>query len=235
LGIAAIYVEVARKGTIWFRARYLYDAFMVAVTLLLVGKYASPAWQASLIALTGTAIVLIGWYVNSRRFVLDGSVIQGFAILVFYRFVAMPFEGSEPGDLILPLLLACQHLLFMRYARGEMAERTWFSSGFAVGAVITAIGYLTHRLWQTPGGFYLTAGWSLLACAIFILGMLLRERIYRFSGLGLIALALVKIVILDVWGLALVYRIISFMVLGVVLLFIGFLYSRYQDKIRDWL
>jgi uncharacterized membrane protein len=40
---------------------------------------------------------------------------------------------------------------------------------------------------------------------------------------------------LDVWGLELVYRVISFMVLGVVLLVIGFLYTRYQDKIREWL
>jgi len=48
-------------------------------------------------------------------------------------------------------------------------------------------------------------------------------------------LALAKIVLLDVWGLELVYRVISFMVLGAVLLVIGFLYTRYQDKIREWL
>jgi hypothetical protein len=227
--------ELARKGTIWFRVRYLYDALIIAVTLLLVWEYASSLWQVPAMALIGTAIVLIGWYINSVRLALDGSVIQGIAILVLYRFVAIPFTASENGDVILPLLLACEHLLFMRYPRGEMRGRTWFSGGFAIGAVVTAMGYLTDRLWQTPGGFYLTAGWSLLACVIFILGMLLRERIYRFSGLGLITLALFKIVILDVWGLALVYRIISFMVLGVVLLFIGFLYTRYQDKIRDWL
>lgn len=235
LGVAALYVEVARKGTIWFRARYLYDALVVAVTPLLVCEYASTAWQTPIMALIGAAIVLTGWYISSRRLTLDGSVIQGFAILAFYRFVATPFTASESGDLILPLLLTCEHLLFVRYPRGDMAGRRWFRAGFAAGAVLTAIGYLTHWLWQTPGGFYLTAGWSLLACAIFILGMLLRERIYRFSGLGLITLALAKIVFLDVWGLAVVYRIVSFMVLGVVLLFIGFLYTRYQDKIRDWL
>jgi Predicted membrane protein (DUF2339) len=235
LSIAAIYLEVARKGTIWFQVRYLYDAFMVAVTLVLIWKYVSTPWQVPIMALIGTAIVVIGWYTNSRRFALDGSAVQACAILVSYRFIAMPFPGSDNGDLILPLLLAGQHLLLVRHPRGEMPERTWLTGGFAVGAVVTAMGYLTHRLGQTPGGFYLTAGWSLLACAIFILGMLLRERIYRFSGLGLITLALVKIVILDVWGLALIHRIISFMVLGAVLLVIGFLYTRYQDKIRDWL
>jgi uncharacterized membrane protein len=155
--------------------------------------------------------------------------------VVLYCSFVSPFTGSDNTDLILPLLLAGQHLLFLRYSRRDLTGRTWFCGGFAAGAVVTAIGYLTHRLWQTPGGFYLTAGWSLLAFAIFILGMLLRERIYRFSGLGLITLALAKIVILDVWGLELAYRIISFMVLGLVLLFIGFVYTRYQDKIRDWL
>jgi hypothetical protein len=235
LGIAAVYVEAARKGTIWFQVRYLYDAFMAAVTVLLVWEYVNTPWQAPLMALIGTAVVLSGWYLSSERLKSDGAAIQGVALVVLYRSFAIPFTGSDNADLILPLLLAGQHLLFLRYPRSDMAGRTWFRGGFTVGAVVTAVGYLTHRLWQTPGGFYLTAGWSLLACAIFILGMLLRERIYRFSGLGLIAVALVKIVVLDVWGLELFYRIISFMVLGVVLLLIGFLYTRYQDKIRDWL
>jgi uncharacterized membrane protein len=110
-----------------------------------------------------------------------------------------------------------------------------FQRDFSASAVLTACAYLTQWLWQRPGGFYLTAGWSLLACVLFVLGMLLRERVYRFAGLGLLCLALAKIVLLDVWGLELVYRVISFMVLGVVLLVIGFLYTRYQDKIREWL
>ncbi len=63
----------------------------------------------------------------------------------------------------------------------------------------------------------------------------MRERIYRWLGLGLLAGALGRIVVLDVWKLETLSRILSFMALGVVLLVLGFVYSKYQEKIREWL
>jgi uncharacterized membrane protein len=58
---------------------------------------------------------------------------------------------------------------------------------------------------------------------------------YRWHGLAVLACALGRVVILDVWELELVYRILSFMALGVVLLVLGFIYNKYQEKIREWL
>jgi hypothetical protein len=233
LGISAGYVEVARKGTNWFRARFAYDALMVLLVTLLVSEYTGRQEQVAIMALIGAAVVVIGWYTKPKRLLLNGSAIQLFALLVFIRLIA---GGSrlEVLNLVLPILLALQHVLLIRSGE-RLPWRTIFQRSFSVGAVLSAYGYLTQRLWQAPGGFYLTAGWSLLACALFVFGMLLRERIYRLAGLGLLCLALAKIVLLDVWGLELAYRVISFMVLGIVLLLIGFLYTRYQDKIREWL
>ena len=42
-------------------------------------------------------------------------------------------------------------------------------------------------------------------------------------------------VIFDVWKLETVYRILSFLALGIVLLVLGFIYNKYQEKIREWL
>ena len=42
-------------------------------------------------------------------------------------------------------------------------------------------------------------------------------------------------VIFDVWKLETLYRILSFMALGIVLLVLGFIYNKYQEKIREWL
>jgi hypothetical protein len=242
LAIAAGYVEVARKGTNWFRVRYAYDILMVFMMLLLVSAYARPQWQVAVMTLIGTAIVLIGWYAKSGRLLLNGSAIQLFALFVFFSLIAGR-SRLDPLSLVLPASLGLQHALTIGITslgvlvRKEewLPWRITFQRAYSAGAVSTAFGYLTQWLWQAPGGFYLTAGWSLLACAVFVLGMLLRERVYRFAGFGLLCLALVKIVLLDVWGLELAYRVISFMVLGIVLLLIGFLYTRYQDKIREWL
>ena len=62
-----------------------------------------------------------------------------------------------------------------------------------------------------------------------------RDRIYRIGGFLILALAVGRIFLVDVWKLETIYRILSFMVLGIVLLALGFVYNRYADKIRRWL
>jgi uncharacterized membrane protein len=71
--------------------------------------------------------------------------------------------------------------------------------------------------------------------ALFTAGMVMRERMYRWIGLGILACALGRVFIFDVWKLETLYRILSFLALGVVLLVVGFIYSKYQEKIREWL
>ncbi len=65
--------------------------------------------------------------------------------------------------------------------------------------------------------------------------MVLHERMYRWLGLAGLAAALGRIVIFDVWKLETNYRVLSFLALGVVLIVLGYVYTRYQDKIRGWL
>jgi uncharacterized membrane protein len=58
---------------------------------------------------------------------------------------------------------------------------------------------------------------------------------YRWLGLAVLAGAIGRVVLLDVWQLALVYRVLAFMALGVVLIVLGYIYTRWQDKMREWL
>jgi uncharacterized membrane protein len=81
----------------------------------------------------------------------------------------------------------------------------------------------------------LTAAWSLLALVCFAAGLLLRDRHYRAGGLALLGLAVGRVFFVDVWAFNPVYRIISFIVLGAVLLVVGYGYNRFEDKLRRWL
>jgi len=107
-------------------------------------------------------------------------------------------------------------------------------------AVITIGGlslwlFLSRWVLEKASGFYLTASWSALALVLFTTGILLRERVYRWLGLGVLACALGRVVIFDVWKLETLNRILSFLALGVVLLVLGFIYNRHQEKIKEWL
>jgi uncharacterized membrane protein len=110
-----------------------------------------------------------------------------------------------------------------------------------VHSVIIIIGglslwlFLTRWVLEKASGFYLTASWSVFALVLFMAGMILREKMYRWLGLVILLCSLGRVVIFDVWKLDTLYRILSFMALGIVLLVLGFIYNKYQEKIREWL
>jgi uncharacterized membrane protein len=79
--------------------------------------------------------------------------------------------------------------------------------------------------------FYLTASWALLSFALFGIGFVLRERAYRWAALTVLGAAVARVVFVDVWKLDTIYRILSFLALGVVLLALGYFYTRCQDDI----
>jgi uncharacterized membrane protein len=74
--------------------------------------------------------------------------------------------------------------------------------------------------------FYLTGSWAILAFVLFAIGFVLRERTYRWAALTVLGCALSRVVLLDVWKLQVIYRIFSFFALGIVLLALGYIYTR---------
>ena len=63
----------------------------------------------------------------------------------------------------------------------------------------------------------------------------MRERVYRWLGLIVLAVTLGHIVLFDLSRLDSLGRAISSFVLGLVVLGMGFIYNRYHAKFRDFL
>jgi hypothetical protein len=80
-----------------------------------------------------------------------------------------------------------------------------------------------------------TVAWGVEGVAIFLLALLVGQRSYRLSGLGLLLLCVGKIVMHDVWGLHARDRYLTFIVLGAALLGVSYLYARYRETIRQYL
>lgn len=80
-----------------------------------------------------------------------------------------------------------------------------------------------------------TLAWGLAGVAVFILALWLGERSFRLTGLGILLLSVGKILAVDVWGLDPRDRYLTFIVLGVALLLVSFLYTRNREKLRQFL
>jgi len=135
--------------------------------------------------------------------------------------------------LALLALFAMQQILTRR--KQYLAVSTGIHGAIVLVAGVTLWRFVSCWAIGLTDGFFLTMTWAGLALAVFLAGIILRERFYRWFGLGVLAAAVGRVVIVDVWKQETVYRILTFMALGVALLVVGFLYNKYEEKIRQWL
>ncbi len=83
---------------------------------------------------------------------------------------------------------------------------------------------------QTQGQVALSVLWAILGVAAFMYGIRSKARDIRLAGLALLAAATTKVFLFDLAALDVAYRVISFVVLGVVLLSSAWLWQRAQPK-----
>ncbi len=158
------------------------------------------------------------------------------AILALAAFVLFLGHGVGPqARFAVADLFGCLLLL-----GGERVAR-FVKTPVALARFEGLAGLAALLAWVTSGTRFfhdpipLTAAWALLALGLFFAGFLMHARLFRLGGLGILGLALCRIVLFDVWKLDPPFRILSFLILGGVLLVLGYLYNRYAERIRQWL
>lgn len=216
LGLAMLYRWMASLMLLWW-----------------VFEYVAARERTWVLAALGLGLFLWAGWRRNREGLLFSAMFTGVALAVFW----LPFDGAPRvywPNLLAVLALPAQQRIAVNYPEHYGVERA------VHGAVIVAGGltlwlFLTRWVLDGPGAFYLTASWAAFALVLFTCGIVVRERIYRWIGLGVLACALGRVIIIDVWKLDTLYRILSFMALGIVLLVLGYIYSKYQEKIREWL
>jgi uncharacterized membrane protein len=210
---------------------YRWVALVLSITWIC--DYVPARERIWLLALLGLWIFLWSGLRRSQEALLFGAAYTATALTLFW----LPL--IEAPTVYFPNLLVIVVLLAQRQIARRLPDRYPLDPGIhnaviLVGALSLWL-FVSRWVLEIASGFYLTASWSLLALALFAIGLGLRERMYRWVGLGVLACALGRVVIFDVWKLETVYRILSFMALGIVLLVLGFIYSKYQEKIKEWL
>jgi uncharacterized membrane protein len=151
---------------------------------------------------------------------------------------AESLRGLADGDPVLwPALLAPLLLLLsQRIGSARLAGMDFYPRVAQVGSIVAGVLWLWLLVWKLVAantqGFLVTMSWSVLAAVVLAAGFALRERTYRLLGLGILAASVARIFLVDVWELGTVYRILSFLVLGALLVASGFLYNRYAGAIR---
>jgi hypothetical protein len=86
--------------------------------------------------------------------------------------------------------------------------------------------FVSAWVWTRIGTGYLTMGWALYALFLFLFGLLVRERRFRWCGMAVIVAAILRVGCYDMWSLSSGYRVLTFIILALITLGIGYIILR---------
>jgi uncharacterized membrane protein len=143
------------------------------------------------------------------------------------------------------VLAAAAATWLLRGAKGLITEiETQLAGVLALAANLFALVFVSVDLWDYLGAslsyavrgsarqLALSIFWSVYALGGLSVGIWQRNRPVRLFAMGLLYLAIVKVFVFDLSFLAPPYRIVSFLGLGLILLLVSLLYTRFEERLR---
>ena len=192
----------------------------------------------ALALLTGAKVLVFGVsYLDAPwRTTIWNYTFASFALLIAGMALALWLysrsEGIDEGEkaVAIPLLVVGANLL----ALVALSAEAWgYYEKTIRAAAATVSDAAERRDLRLAQQMSLSVIWAVYGGALLTVGILRRRMLLRLMGLLLLALTIIKVFFIDLAGLEQVYRIISFIVLGVILLAVGFLYQRFRRFIFD--
>ena len=216
-------------------------------------------WLSALWSVYGGTALTLGIKRKNRGLRWGGIILLAIAIgkllvvdVTYYdaEFHRLIFNQTFGAFAIVIAVLACAVWLYSRSDETEVDERgvlTPVTMAIAnvlaiIGLSAEASGYFkaqmetggllaeTFRDLKLAQQLSLSVIWTIYGGILLTTGILRRNRLLRMMALVLLSVTIVKVFFLDLSSLDRVYRIISFIVLGAILLAVSFLYQRFRQR-----
>jgi hypothetical protein len=194
-----------------------------------------PSTVAAGYAAAGAALAALGVARLRAGQRWQGYTFLGVTALHLVRDVTTTVADRTPMVLtvfLIVLLYAAGLLLRRGLAHARAEARAVDEDAARICLLVAATVVLTGLLARELDTGLLTLGWGLQGALLLIGGFVARERVLRLSGLALLFLCIAKVFVYDLQQLEALARIVSFVVLGLVLLAVSWIYTRYREQIR---
>ena len=152
------------------------------------------------------------------------------ALLAYIWRVADLLSGS--GALPSAALAGCAATIACFYGAQLLAPRARFPRLYfsLLGTTLTGL-----VLYDEISGKMLTIAWGIQGVALLAAGFPLRDRVLRLSGLAILLSCILKLFVYDLSYLDTLPRIFSFLVLGLILVAVSWVYTRFRDRVARYL
>jgi len=156
-----------------------------------------------------------------------------FAVLVFAlaltarSYALSEYVGEKERSAIVPILVAIANVLAIIALSAEALG--YYAVKINAGGTTAAAFSDLHLAQQLS----LSLVWAIYGGAMLCVGIVRRSKLLRVGALLLLGLTIFKVFFFDLSSLDRLYRIISFIVLGAILLIVSFLYQRYRHRMAE--
>lgn len=230
LHVAAFVVFLGLAVAFWVRQQSRVATFFYAMTgyaALSAAIFKASSVPAVFVWLSMQSVVVVATAIWFRsRFIVVANFLIYVCIVLGYVIVAERETGISLGFGVVALLSA--RILNWKKDRLELKTEL-MRNAYLVSAFLVFPYALAHLV---PGKLVAVA-WVGLASGYYVLNFVVQNQKYRWMGHGTLLLTTVYVVIVGTSRFEPVYRVLSFLVLGTVLLAVSLVFTRIRKRAGD--
>ncbi|HXN50086.1 MAG TPA: DUF2339 domain-containing protein, partial [Bryobacteraceae bacterium] len=197
----------------------------------------------------GRTLAVVGWASLGLVFLFCGTRYRnrdlryqsyGLAALIFVRswntnfYIPESLGGARSRILTGGAVVASFFLAEFIARRPEAGDGVVDRQARRLFSLLASV-LLAALIFYEVSGSLLTVAWGLQGLLVLVIGFPTRERVLRLSGLALFTFCVLKLFAYDLRELDTPNRILSFVVLGLLLLGVSWIYTRFRERIRRYL
>ncbi|HLF13935.1 MAG TPA: hypothetical protein VI932_03475 [Bacteroidota bacterium] len=220
LGLATVF---------WVRERSRFSTFayvMLGYMALSVAIIKSSEVPEMFVWLSVQSLIVVATAVWFRsRFIVVANFIIYLSVVIAYVAVG----GEETGISIGIGIVALASARILNWQRNRLELKTEMMRNAYLASAFTIFPYATYHLVPAE---YISLSWLGLAGFYYLMNLIVRAQKYRWMGHLTILLTVLYVLVIGIALLTPTYRIISFLVLGTVLLAGSLIFTRLRAKRR---
>ncbi len=213
----------------WIREGSQYSTFAyamlgyLALSVAIIKSFAVPGVFVWLSVQSLVVVATAIWF--RSRFIVVANFVIYLLIIAGYTAVAKEESGISLGFGV--VALASARILNWKQDRlalkTEMMRNAYLASAFVV---------FPYALYHLVPRAYVSLSWVGIAGFYYLMNLIVRKQKYRWMGHLTLILTVLYVVIIGISQLEPAYRIVSFLVLGTVLLVVSLVFTRIRSRKR---
>jgi len=226
-----IYRKLNRKSLllepeVWLTKLLFFAAASLLIFAIVV--YVQQIWITLSIAIVAILALLWGAkssdkYIRIYALLVLLLVAFRFSFIDSYYGLSKLFQWS-----LICAKLACAYAVYFIYRALDKKSRIVETEKRLISPLFYASSFLVVlAIFNYIKDIWISIALGLVGVSLFVSGFLIKEKVFRHGGFIIFGLTLARVVFVDLAGLAIIYKIISFIILGILFLGVSFIYTKY--------